>query len=131
MLDVNTDPDLKICFVYLAGSDSNSLLTGRRNIFSFPGNSSVNEDRYHLANKKLLYYKFHFVQCYFVFNTPHPGPNFPFSIKVSSLMLYGDCMLFAIISSAYVCCRVCVRFFATPWTVALQASLSIEFSRQQ
>ena len=42
MLDVNTDPDLKICFVYPAGNDSNLLLAGGRNIFSLPGNSTVN-----------------------------------------------------------------------------------------
>ena len=108
MLDVNTDPDLKIGFVYLAGSDSTLLLAGGRNIFSLPGNSSVNEDCYHLANKQLLYYKFHFLQLFLFLILPSPGPNFPFSVKVSSLVLYGDCMLFAIISSACVCSVMCV-----------------------
>ena len=34
-------------------------------------------------------------------------------------------------SSLYVCALSCVWLFATPWTVAHQASLSVEFSRQE
>ena len=31
----------------------------------------------------------------------------------------------------YVCVLSCVQLFATPWTVARQAPLSMEFSRQE
>ena len=132
MLDVNTDPDLKICFVYPAGNDSNLLLAGGRNIFSLPGNISVNEDCYHVANKKLLYYKFLFLQCFFVFNTPPPCPQLPLLCKsFLSFVLWELHVVCHNFKCLCVLSRVCVRLFATPWTVAFQASLPIEFSRQQ
>ena len=31
----------------------------------------------------------------------------------------------------FVCVLSCVRLFATPWTIALQAPLSMGFSRQE
>ena len=132
MLDVNTDPDLKIGFVYPAGSDSNLLLAGGRNIFSLPGNRTVNEDCYHLANKKLLYYKFHFLQLFLFLILPSPAPQLPLLCKsFLSYALWGLHVVCHNFKCVCVLSRVCVQLFATPWTVALQASLSIEISRQQ
>ena len=36
-----------------------------------------------------------------------------------------------IVSNSFVCVCVCVQLFATPWTIARQAPLSMEFSRQE
>ena len=72
-------------------------------------------------------------------HTPHTHPTVLFlwrfltNTRIHYMILFKDFLLFALFYR-YVCavlCVSCVWLFATPWTVASQAPLSMEFSRQE
>ena len=67
---------------------------------------------------------FHYLWLTWLIHTAIPFCFFNFVISFASQILV--CLLFPVFSVAYY-----VRLFATPWTVACQAPLSVGFSRQE
>ena len=63
-----------------------------------------------------------------------PNPHFLLSHSQHALLIYTSCLApvgISVYDQIYVCTLSHVRLFVTQWTVAHQAPLSMEFSRQE
>ena len=95
-----------------------------KTIFLHPLEKIYKQNRYHNWNNTIYFLTLAAIENHVIIHIKVKRDNHLFQYFLNSFVeiSYSACML---------CNFSCVRLFATPWTIAHQALLSMEFSRQE